>query len=91
VQVLTQDGKFDVWLLVVKIRGNDEPKPDLAVTGQRLDAKAPPLIVSQATNAYASDIGFAMLVGVDFPTHGCWKVRGEYKKASLEFVVWVAP
>ncbi len=70
---------------------NEEPQPALTVTGERLDAAAPPLIVSRATNAYASDIGSAMLVGVDFPTLGCWKITGKYGKVELSFVVWVAP
>jgi len=69
----------------------EEPQPDLTVTGERLDATAPPLIVSKATNAYAGDIGSAMLVGVDFPTLGCWKITGQYKNSELSFVVWVAP
>jgi len=68
-----------------------EPEPILIVTGERLDASAPPLNVSGATNAFASDIGSAMLVGVDFPTLGCWKITGKYKEAELSFVVWVAP
>lgn len=70
---------------------NEEPQPELTVTGERLDLSAPPLIVSRATNAYAADIGSAMLVGVDFPTLGCWKIRGKYAEAELSFVVWVAP
>ena len=70
---------------------NEEPQPDLIVTGERLDAAAPPLVVSRATNAYAGDIGSAMLVGVDFPTLGCWKITGQYQQAELSFVVWVAP
>ena len=70
---------------------NDEPEPKLVVTGERLDANAPPLNVSRATNAFAGDIGEAMLVGVDFPTLGCWKITGRYKKTGLDFVVWVAP
>lgn len=70
---------------------NEEPEPELTVTGERLDAPAPPLIVSRATNAYAGDIGSAMLVGVDFPTLGCWKITGKYGDAELSFVVWVAP
>lgn len=70
---------------------NEEPEPALTVTGERLDASSPPLIVSRATNAYASDIGSAMLVGVDFPTLGCWKITGKYADAELSFVVWVAP
>jgi len=70
---------------------NEEPQPELIVTGERLDAAAPPLIVSDATNASASDIGSAMLVGVNLPTLGCWKIIGKYGEAKLSFVVWVAP
>lgn len=69
----------------------DELEPALVVFGERLDAKAPPLKVSRATNASAKDIGDAMLVSVDFPTLGCWKITGQYKKTGLDFVVWVAP
>ena len=69
----------------------DELEPALVVTGQRLDAKSEPLRFYGATNAMADDIGEAMLTGVEFPTLGCWEVRGEYKKASLTFVVWIAP
>ena len=69
----------------------EEPEPNLIVTGERLDAPAPALIASMGTNAYASDIGSAMLVGVDFPTLGCWKITGKYGDAELSFVVWVAP
>ena len=70
---------------------NEEPEPNLVVTGERLDAKAPPFIASKATNAYASDISSAMLAGIDFPTLGCWKITGKYQDAELSFVVWVAP
>jgi hypothetical protein len=70
---------------------NEEPEPALIVTGERLDASVPLLNVSRATNHFASDIGSAMLVGVHFPTAGCWKITGQYKKAELSFVVWVAP
>jgi hypothetical protein len=69
----------------------EEPEPALTVTGERLDAPAPPLHSSEATNAYASDIGSAMLVGVDMPTLGCWKITGKYGDAEVSFVVWVAP
>ena len=68
-----------------------EPEPKLIVSGERLDAKAPPLNVSIANGVYASDIGSAMMVGVDIPTPGCWKITGKYKDAELSFVVWVAP
>ena len=69
----------------------DEPEPALVVTGRRLDGEAPALRFYGATNAMAKDIGEAMLTGVEFPTLGCWEVRGEYKKTSLTFVVWIAP
>jgi len=69
----------------------EEPQPALTVTGERLDVAAPPLHVSKATNASAGDMGSAMLVGVDFPTLGCWKVTGRYADTEISFVVWVAP
>ncbi len=68
-----------------------EPEPDLTATGRRLDADAPPLRASKATNAYADDIGSTMLVGVGIPTLGCWEITGQYADARLSFVVWVAP
>jgi hypothetical protein len=70
---------------------DQEPEPNLIVAGERLDESAPPLIVEKATNAYASDIGSAMMVGVDFPTLGCWKITGNYNGNELSFVIWVAP
>jgi len=69
----------------------DELQPALTVTGRRLDAEAHPLITYGATNAYAEDIGDAMLTGVDFPTLGCWEITGRYRKSELKFVVWIAP
>lgn len=69
----------------------EEPEPKLAVTGRRLDAPAPPLKASKATNAFAEDIQSAMLVGVDFPAPGCWEISGSYAGSNLSFVVFVAP
>ena len=69
----------------------EEPEPALTVTAERLDGKAPSIQGSKATNASASDIGSAMLVGVDLPTLGCWKITGKYRDAELSFVVWAAP
>ena len=37
----------------------------------------------------AYNFGPAMLVGVDFPTTGCWEITGRYADAELSFVVWV--
>jgi hypothetical protein len=89
---LNSDGytqKIFWWSEKFSIR--DEPEPDLAVSGRRLDAQAAPLNVSRATNAFAGDIKTAMLVGVDFPTTGCWEITGVYKGAELSFVIWIAP
>ena len=69
----------------------EEPQPALSVTGHRLDGAAPLLNVTRATNAYAEDIQSAMLVGIDFPTLGCWEITGRYDDAELTFVVRVAP
>ena len=68
-----------------------EPQPALTVTGRRLDGPAPLLNVSDATNAYAADIGSAMLTGVDFPMLGCWEVTGKYADQELTFTVMVVP
>ncbi len=69
----------------------EEPVPQLTVTGRRLDAPAPPLRVDKATSIYAVEIGSAMMVGVDFPTLGCWEISGRYQEVELSFVVWVLP
>jgi len=68
-----------------------EPEPALIVTGERVDAQAPALNASTANGSYAADMGSAMMMGVDFPTLGCWKITGKYQDAELSFVVWVAP
>jgi hypothetical protein len=69
----------------------EEPEPALAVTAERIDAKAPRGESSQATNASSSAIGTAMLIGLNLPTPGCWKVTGQYGNAELSFVVRVVP
>ena len=68
-----------------------DPTPQLTVTGRRLDAPAPPLKASKATNAFAEDIKSAMLVGVNFPTRGCWEITGKIADQELSFVVWLGP
>jgi hypothetical protein len=67
-----------------------EPSPALTVSGKRLDGSAPALVASKATDAIA-DFGNAMLVGVEVPTTGCWKITGHYQGHNLSFVVWVMP
>ena len=69
----------------------NEPEPALVVSGHRLDGESPELRFYGATNAMGDDIGEAMLTGVEFPSLGCWEVKGKYKKGEISFVVWIAP
>ncbi|MBZ5580056.1 MAG: hypothetical protein LAP40_26145 [Acidobacteriia bacterium] len=74
------------------IRGYDwkaQPSPDLRIEGRRLDAPAPPLIVTGANGSYTPDMGSFVMSGVNFPTEGCWEVTGRSKTAALTFVVCV--
>lgn len=70
-------------------QGYDWQTP-LTVTGRRIDGSAPPLRASAATNAYAGDIGEAILVGVEIPSAGCWQITGHLKGVDLSFLVWVS-
>lgn len=66
---------------------NTEPAPPITVVGTRLDGPGS-FRFSPGTNASA-DFGTAMLVGVEFPTPGCWQVTGRYRDALLSYVVWI--
>jgi hypothetical protein len=70
---------------------NSEPRPKLSIAGERLDPPPLTFTVSGGTNAFAEDIGEAMLIGVDFPSLGCWKITGKYGNAELIFVIRVTP
>jgi hypothetical protein len=66
-----------------------EPRPMLKVTGERLDAQAPPL-QSGVSNGWTDDPDHPFIVvGLNLPALGCWKVTGRSKDAELSFVVWV--
>lgn len=69
----------------------EEPQPELTVTGRQLDGEAATLTASEATNGYHPDLKSFMLVGVDIPRAGCWEISGHYQGHDLSFVVWVAP
>ena len=70
--------------------GATEQRPELLVSGRRLDGEPGSPKVSKATNAHHESFGgWAMLVGVEFPSSGCWEVKGEYKGQALSFVVRV--
>jgi hypothetical protein len=69
---------------------NTEPQPNLTVTGRRLDFPAPPLLSDPATNGWVQPDQPFMLVGVNFPTLGCWEITGHYRDQELTFVMRVA-
>jgi hypothetical protein len=61
---------------------------NLVVRGRRLDRDSPPANISRTTNAHSPSLGgWTMLVGVEFPSAGCWELTGEYLGQTLSFVV----
>ena len=66
-----------------------ETTPRLRVTGRRLDAPAPAVTVSGATNGFEESMGAFMLVGLELPAGGCWELTGHYHGRMLRLVVWV--
>lgn len=69
----------------------EEPLPPLTVSGRRLDVPGVDFEELEATNGFHPGVGSFMLVGVDIPTAGCWKITGHYEGHELSFVVWVEP
>lgn len=72
-------------------RATEEADPELVVTATRLDESSPSVVIRNATNAFGpadeSGPGWdAMLVGMEFPTSGCWEVVGQYRDQELRFV-----
>ena len=62
-----------------------EPKPNLVVTAKRLDLPADLLTVDDTTSGYG-DRWNAMLIGMNFPSAGCWEVSGHYRGSQLTVV-----
>jgi len=66
-----------------------DPRPNLKVTGKRLDSPAPP-IQSEASNGWTSDADHPFIVnGINLPSFGCWRITGHFEDAELSFIVWV--
>jgi len=66
-----------------------ETAPQLVVAGAHVAGTGKTLVASRATNAFSPDIGSAMLVLIQMPAPGCWKITGDYKESQLTFVVSV--
>jgi TonB family protein len=72
-----------------------EPRPNLTVTGRRIDGPAGPLQADRkGYGSWTNDDQFIM-TGIDFPTLGCWEITAHYQSEELDesdeltFVVWV--
>jgi hypothetical protein len=64
---------------------SSEPVPAITVSAERLDGDGS-ATGDGATNASAG-FGTAMLVGLELPTTGCWRITGRYHDTELSFVV----
>ena len=66
-------------------------QPPLKVTGKRLDFPAPPLATDEHANGgWTDDRDHPFIVvGIDIPTLGCWKITGRFEDAELSYVIWV--
>lgn len=79
-----------VWWSARFPGGAVEERPPISVVWTRLDAPAEPLRSRDpATNANSGDSGDFMIVDIDPPDPGCWRVEATYKGATLSYVVRV--
>ena len=63
---------------------------NLQVSARKLDDASAQADVSRSTNAHSPSLGgWTMLVGVEFPSTGCWEITGRYLGPTLSFVVEV--
>lgn len=70
--------------------GAIEGSPNITVTTEHLDGLAPTVKSGgPGTNGFHPDLGDFMLVGVELPAPGCWKLTAEYKGDTLSYVMWV--
>ena len=65
-----------------------ESQPAISVRAEMVDGSSP-VSFGPGTNATA-EFGTLMLVGVDLPGPGCWRVTGSYRGAELSYVVLAA-
>jgi len=78
------------WWWSADYDGRTEQNLGLVVTARRMDNESIVADISQATAGSRDDWrGPVMLVGVEFPTTGCWEIRGEYRGQVVTFVVKV--
>jgi len=67
----------------------EEQQPAITVVATRLDGPGT-VTTDDATNAAADSLGGeAMLVGIEFPTAGCWQLTAQYRGAVLSYIVLI--
>lgn len=66
-----------------------EPEPNIVVTGRKVDDPSETFRFDEGTNGATADLGEFMLVGIEFPSPGCWEITAAYGKATLSYVVMV--
>ncbi len=66
-------------------------QPKLKVTGKHLGSPSLPLqLAEHASHGWTDDPDHPFIVvGINIPALGCWKITGRFKDAELSFVVWV--
>ena len=67
-----------------------ELQPAITVTARRLD-KPGEVSSGPATHGWRQGGRPFMLIGLEFPEYGCWRVQAEYKGHVLHYVVEVSP
>ena len=65
-----------------------ESKPKLVITANRLDEHSEIVTFDDATSGYNASWN-AMLMGMTFPSAGCWEVVGSYDGSYLQVVLQV--
>ena len=63
-----------------------EPRPNIIVVLRRLDGDMSSTVLRGGTNAFF-DHSSAMLIGIRFPTEGCWEITSLHDGHQLTFVV----
>jgi len=69
----------------------NDSEPILKVAGKRLDSPAPTFEEEESASTYGGANSQFIVVGLDIPTLGCWKITGRFGTAEVSFVIWVTP
>lgn len=88
-----QHGAY-VTKLIFWHRGFDwrkEREPKFTFTARRLDVDAQPIVQSGAIPIFVTGATPAMMIGVNLPSAGCWKLTADYRGHALSFLVSVQP